>query len=122
MGEGLKNTTHIYSQFTDIFFRPQPKTQNICQDFTLINMHIEDLFRVYINDHIRATPIFEAIYIFLHNSYFSRVVFGPVYSSGKKTKAFIDILELLKFQKSCSGLTFLAKHRNKIEQIIVPKL
>ncbi len=86
---------------------------------TLIGVPAEDSFGVYMDDHIGAATTFDAIYTFLHNSYFPRVAFDPVYLSGKKTKAFMDTLELLGFEGSRSGLRASAKHRNKIQQIPV---
>ena len=71
-------------------------------------------------DRIEAAKIFDAMYAFLSDSYFPRVAFGPVYLSGKKTKAFMNILELLGFEGSRGRLRPSAKHWNKIEQMPVP--
>lgn len=85
----------------------------------LIDICQKNLFGVYINNHIRAAKIFDAIYTFLHNNYFLRVAFGLMYLLGKKTREFIDILKLLEFERNCRRLKPLAKHQNKIEQILV---
>ena len=85
-------------------------------------MQTEDLFGVYMDDHIGAATTFDAMYIFLHNNCFPKVAFGPVYLLGKKTKAFMDTLELLGFERSRGGLRPLTKHCNKIEQMLVPIL
>lgn len=77
---------------------------------------------MYIDDHIGAVKTFYVMYAFLNDSYFSRVVFGPVYLLEKKTKVFMDTLEFLGFEKSRGRLRPLAKHQNKIEQMPVPTL
>ena len=83
----------------------------------LIGICAENSFDVYIDNHIGTVTTFYTMYIFLYNGYFPRIVFGPVYLLGKKIKAFIDTLKLLRFEKSHSGLKSLAKYCNKIEQM-----
>ncbi len=119
MGQGFKGTAHTYSQFINTVFGPLPKTQNISRMLTLIGVRAEDSFGIYMDDHIGAAITFDAIYTFLHNSYFPRVAFDPVYLSGKKTKAFMNTLELLGFEGSRGWLRPSAKHCNKIEQMPV---
>ncbi len=51
---------------------------------------------------------------FLHEQYFPRVIFGPVYLSGHKTVIMGDNLELLGFQGTPEGLRPSLKHREKI--------
>lgn len=120
LGQGLKGAAHTYSQFTDTVFGPLPKVQDIPRMPTLIGVRQEDSFGVYMDDHIGAAKTFDAMYAFLRDSYFPRVAFGPVYLSGKKTKAFMDTLELLGFEGSHGGLRPSAKHLNNIEQMPVP--
>lgn len=115
MEQGLKSVAHIYSQFTNTVFGLLPKTQNISQMLTLIDMCAKDLFSVYMDNYIRTATTFDAMYTFLYNNYFLRFAFGSVYLLRKKTKAFIDTLELLRFEKSYSRLTLSAKHHNKIK-------
>ena len=85
----------------------------------LIEVRQKDSFGVFMDDHIRVAKTFDAMYAFLSDRYFPRVAFRPVYLLGKKTKAFMDTLELLEFEGSRGGLRPLAKHRNKIEQMPV---
>ena len=115
-------TAHTYSQFTDTVFGLLQKVQNIPQMPTLIGVRQENLFGVYIDDHIRVAKTFDVMYTFLSDSYFSRVVFGPVYLLGKKTKAFMDTLKLLGFERSRREFRLSIKHGNKIKQMLVPIL
>lgn len=117
MKQGLKDVAHIYSQFTNNVFGLLLKTQNIFQMPIFIVMHADNSLSVYMNDHIEAATPFDFIYIFLHNSHFSRIAFNLIYLEEKKIKAFMDILKLLEFEKSCHRLKSLAKHCNKIEQM-----
>lgn len=117
IGQRLKDVAYIYSQFTNTIFGLLPKVQKILQMPTFINICKKNLFNIYINDYIGAAKIFEAIYIFLYDNYFLRVAFGLIYLSEKKTKAFVNILKLLGFEKSCEGLRPSVKHQNKIEQM-----
>lgn len=84
---------------------------------TFIDIYKKNSFDVYINNYIGAAKIFQAIYTFLHDNYFSRVVFGLVYLLKKKIKAFVNILKLLGFEQSCKKLKLSAKYQNKIEQM-----
>lgn len=120
MEQGLKDAAHIYSQFTNTVFELLPKMQNIWQIPTLIGVCQKNSFSVYINDYIRAVKIFDAMYTFLYNSYFLRVVFNLMYLLEKKIRAFIDNLELLGFERSCRRLKPSAKHWDKIKQMPVP--
>lgn len=110
MGQGLKGAADTYNQFTNTVFGPLSKVQNISPIPILIGVHLKDLFGMYKNDHIRAAKTFHFIYAFLRKSYFPEVAFGLIYLLEKKTKAFMDILELLGFKESCKKLRPLAKH------------
>lgn len=69
-----------------------------------IGVRQKNLFVVYTNNHIGAVKTFDVMYTFLRDSYFTKVAFGLVYLLEKKIKAFIDILELLGFEKNCKKL------------------
>lgn len=58
---------------------------------------------------------------FLHKVYFPRVIFGPVYLSGIRTRAFVSTFELLRFERSQGGLHPSAKHRKKIEEMPIAR-
>lgn len=116
----MKSAAHTYSQFTYTVFGLLQKVQNILQIPTFIGVRQKDSSSVYINDYIRAVKTFNAMYTILYNNYFLRVAFGLMYLLGKKIRAFIDNLELLGFERSCGGLKPSAKHRDKIEQMLVP--
>lgn len=79
IGQKLKNAAYIYSPFINTVFGPLLKAQKISQMPVLINVYKEDLFSIYIDNHIRIAKLFEVIYTFLHNNYFPRVVFGLIY-------------------------------------------
>ena len=57
-------------------------------------------FCPFVDDHMGAATSFEAMFDFLHNEYFPRVAFGPLYLSGKKTHMFTDSLEMVGFTGS----------------------
>lgn len=115
-GQRLKSAAHKYSRFTNTVFGHLPKVENIPQMPNLIGIRKEYSFGVYMDDRIGAAKTFEAMYAFLPDCYFQKVVFGPVYLSGKKTKTSVDTLELVGFEGSRGGL-----RPNQIQHPLVEK-
>ena len=121
MGQGLKGAPHTYAQFGDLVFGPLPKnSEGIERMPTLIGRFDNHAFQIFMDDHSAAATDFESMFAFLHEQYFPRVAFGPVYLSGPKTKIFAEDLELLGFQGNAEGLRPSLKHREKIQQWPIP--
>lgn len=122
MSQGLKSTAYTFSQFFITIFEPLSKVHNILQMPTFLSIYQENLFGIYIDNYFRTAKTFDTIYAFLRDSYFSRIVFSLMYLLKKKIKAFMNIVKLLKFEKSCRRLKLLAKYWNKIKLMPVPNL
>ena len=115
MGQGLKEAPHIYAQFSNLVFGPLPlNDEEIFRFVILIDDHNDHAFAVFMNDHGASAKDYESMFRFLHENYFPRCVFEPVYLSGHKTQMFSDSLKVLGFQGSASGLRPSMKHKNKI--------
>lgn len=116
MGQGLKGGPHTYAQFSDLVFGPLPaNSAGVARMPSLIGTHGDHAFQVFMDDHAAAATTFEEMFKFLHEEYFPRVAFGPVYLSGHKTVVFGGSLELLGFHGSADGLRPSIKHREKIQ-------
>lgn len=57
---------------------------------------------------------------FLYKIYFFKVIFELFYLFSEKIFLFVNIFELLRFEKSQERLHLSAKHRKKIEKILIP--
>lgn len=122
MGQGLKGAAHTYSQFTDLVFGPLPKSkEGIGRMPTVIGTGKDSAFGVYMDDHASSARSFDAMFKFLHEIYFPRAAFGPVYLSGRKTSVFTDHLDLLGFRGTEQGIRPSSKHRNKVTNWPVPR-
>jgi hypothetical protein len=73
------------------------------------------------DDHIGGFKDYNAQFEFLHNKYFPRIAFGPIYLSGRKTTAFMTTLELIGFMGSVDGLRPSIRHRDRILNWPVPR-
>jgi hypothetical protein len=71
---------------------------------SLIGNHLEGSFTLFMNDHLGGFVDFDVQFRFLHEKYFPRIAFGPVYLSGRKTNAFCNSLDILGFTGSAEGL------------------
>jgi hypothetical protein len=100
MGQGLKGSAHTYSQFTDLIFGPLPKTDKVAAMLSLIGNHLEGGFTLFMDNHLGGFMDFDTQFRFLHEKYFPRIAFGPVYLSGRKTNAFCNFLNILGFTNS----------------------
>ena len=81
---------------------------------TIIENHRNVTMTSFINDHAVSVTDFEALYKFLEESYFSRVVFELIYLNLSKTAIFTDNLNLLSFTGSFRTIKPSIKHQNKI--------
>ena len=116
MGQGLKGTSHTYAQFSDLVFGPLSGTKNKCipQQDTIIGTKEKFAFSIYIDDHVGSAKSFDAMFEFLHNRYFPRVAFGPIYLAGKKTRIYDDYLQILGYEGGNGALRPSIKHRQQV--------
>ena len=82
---------------------------------TLIGDHNDYAFQVFMDDHAGSATDFDFIYTLLHEHYFPRCVFGPVYLAGHKIILFANTLQLLGFEAGPAGLRPSRKHLEKIK-------
>lgn len=115
MGQGLSKAASTYSQFTDIVLGPLPQTSMVVRMPTIIGTRKKTTFSLYMDDHLSSAKIFKDMYEFLHETYFPRVAFGPVYLTGKKTFAFDDRLDILSFEGTAEGLRPAIKYQDKVK-------
>ncbi len=121
MGQGLKGAPFTYAQFGDIVFGPLPPNSNgVPRMPTEIGQFDDHAFQIFVDDHAASATDFDSMFTFLHERYFPRVAFGPIYLSGHKTSIFGSNLELLGFQGNAEGLRPSLKHREKIRNWPIP--
>lgn len=114
MEMGLKGAAHIYAQFTDLMFGPLPATGEEEAYNSMIGDHGDVAFSPFVDDHLSSAKGFEEMFDFLHEVYFPRCAFGPIYLAPKKTFVFTDQLDFVGFTGDRYGLRPSIKH---IEQI-----
>lgn len=102
--------------FMDIVFRPLPAVNRGTEQEqpSLIGVRDRNSFGVFIDDHLSVAECFDEMYEFLHQSYFPRVAFRPMYLTRPKTFTFSKGLEMVSFSTSGDGLRLSAKHRDQI--------
>ena len=121
MGQGLKGAPFTYSQFSDLVFGPLPPNDaGIPRAKTVFGDHGQHAFDVFMDDHAAAGTDYESLFKFLHEIYFPRCVFGPVYLAPSKTYMFSDSITLLGFHGSQAGLRPARKHQDKILNWPIP--
>lgn len=121
MGQGLKGAPHTYSQFTDLVFGPLPASSISPALPSIIGNQENSGFSPFMDDHLGGFTDFNAQFDFLHQHYFPRIAFGPVYLSGSKTFAFMENLELIGFTGSSEGLRPSVKHLERMNNWPTPK-
>ena len=121
MGMRLKNSSHTYSQFTDLVFRPLPQGKDSGRLLTIIDNHEPSAFTPFMDDHAVAENDFDQLLTFLHCQYFPRLTFGPIYLNLWKTVAFAKSLEIVGFEGNRKGLRPSIKHHQKIVNWPVPQ-
>ncbi len=115
MGQELKKTTHIYSQFSNLVFDSLSANEvRVRRMLTILDIRKDTAFSIYMNDHVVSVRIFDSMFEFLHKQYFSRIIFESMYLFEHKTVIMSDNLDLLEFQGTSEELRFSLKHREKI--------
>lgn len=88
-GQGLKGAPHTYAQYSDLVFEPLPAASAV------------EAF---------PTNMFDL----LHEKYFPRVVFGPVYLPGIRHLLSRTVMDMVESSRGPDGLRPSVKNRNKI--------
>lgn len=91
-----------------------PSNNDLERFDTIIGDHRDIGFSPFVDDHMGLVVSFDAIYAFLHEKYFPRVIFGLVYLAEKKVRVFELSLEAVGFEGSKEGIRLSVKHREKI--------
>ena len=115
MNQKLKETSHIYVQFSNfvfdsLFFNDEKTFKFII----FINDHDDHAFAVFMNDYNVSTKNYESMFHFLHENYFFKCVFKSMYLFEHKTQMFLNNLKMFNFQDSALKLRSSMKYKNKI--------
>ena len=97
MGQGLKGSASTFCQYTDIAFGDLPETITHNAMPTLIGHHGKFAFMPFVDDQNMASVDFDSMLEFLHEHYFPRVIWAPLFLSGKKSFFFMDNLDFIGF-------------------------
>ena len=107
----MKRASFTYAQFSNLIFESlSSNDKEIIKMLTLIEDHKDYAFIVFMNDHESSIIIYDALFQFFYKRYFSRCAFESVYLIKFKILMFINILKMLKFEKSVEDLRSFIKH------------
>ena len=125
MGQGLKGSAHTYSRFRDLVFGAIPEDRSNPNDVRaafppLMGDRGDIAFDGLIDDSYGAADSFLRLFTFLHEEFFPRCVFGPIYLKPSKTSLFFPSLEFVGLQGSGSGLRPSLRKREQILQWPTP--
>ena len=117
MGQGLTGGVHTYSRFRDLTFGniPADDTSGNPAFPSIIGDRGDVAFNGMVDDSYGSTTDFETIFKFLHEEFFPRCAFGPLYLKGVKSYFFYPSLEFLGLEGCIEGLQPSLK---KCEQIL----
>lgn len=126
MGQGLTGGTHTYSRFRDLVFGNIPEGADeegkIQAAFmTLIGDRGDVAFDGMIDDSYGSADTFERLFRFLHEEFFPRCVWGPMYLKGPKCLFFDNTLELVGLEAGDNGLRPSLRKRKMITEWPTPK-
>ena len=122
MGQGLTGGTHTYSRFRDLVFGAIPEGYEIgCGrerllegDESLIGDTGNVAFDGMIDDSYGSAVSFEAMYDFLHERFFPRCQWGPIYLKDSKSHFFCESLDFVGLEAGPNGLRPSLKKREAI--------
>jgi len=83
---------------------------------SMIRDNRETAFSPFINDHNGAAVDFNSMSKLLHEQYFPRVVWTPIFLTGRKSSFFIPDLSFIGFTGDVRGLRLLIRHRERVLQ------
>jgi len=128
MGQGLTGGTHTYSRFRDLVFGA------ILEGFTerdgikeilhgsesLIRDCGDVAFDGMIDDSYGSSTSFDAMYRFLHERFFPRCSWGPMYLKDSKSAFFTDSLDFVGLEAGSNGLRPSLRKPNTILEWPIP--
>jgi hypothetical protein len=124
MGQGLTGGTHTYSRYRDIVFGYIPEDLdadgNIIPGFPSVIGDSDDgsvAFDGMVDDSYGSATDFDSMFTFLHEKFFPRCVFGPMYLKPSKSFFFFPTLEFLGLEGNTAGLRPFLRKR-ELEQIL----
>jgi len=112
MGQGLTGGTHTYSRFRDLVFGAIPSGIDDTSGSRVILKGAESLigdkgdvaFDGMIDDSYGSSTTFDAMFDFLHEQFFPRCVWGPMYLKDSKSYFFCDSLDFVGLEAGPNGL------------------
>ena len=128
MGQGLTGGTHTYSRFRDLVFSSIPEGFTevdgvrvaLAGEDSLIGDYGEVAFDGMIDDSYGSATTFEAMYQFLHERFFPRCTWGPMYLKDSKSCFFMDSLDFVGMEAGPNGLRPSLRKREAILQWPTP--
>jgi hypothetical protein len=121
MGQGLTGGTHTYSRYRDIVFGYIPEDadadDNVIPGFPSLIGDSEDgsvAFDGMVDDSYGSATDFESMFTFLHEKFFPRCTFGPMYLKPSKSFFFFPTLEFLGLEGDTAGLRPSLRKREQI--------
>ena len=128
MGQGLTGGTHTYSRFRDLVFGVIPEgfgekdgiRLHLKGEDSLIGDYGEVAFDGMIDDSYGSATSFEAMYNFLHERFFPRCDWGPMYLKDSKSCFFMESLDFVGLEAGQNGLRPSLRKRETILQWQTP--
>ena len=128
MGQGLTGGTHTYSRFRDLVFGAIPEgfeeingvRITLAGEDSLIGDYGEFAFDGMIDDSYGSATTFESMYEFLHERFFPRCDWGPMYLKDSKSCFFMESLDFVGLEAGPNGLRPSLRKRETILQWPTP--
>jgi hypothetical protein len=121
MGQGLTGGTHTYSRYRDIVFGYIPEdvdaNGNEIPGFPSVIGDSADgsvAFDGMVDDSYGSATDFDSMFTFLHEKFFPRCAFGPMYLKPSKSFFFFPTLEFLGLEGNTAGLRPSLRKREQI--------
>lgn len=128
MGQGLTGGTHTYSRFRDLVFGVIPEgfeerdglRFELKGEDSLIGDYGEFAFDGMIDDSYGSATTFDTMYRFLHERFFPRCNWGPMYLKDSKSCFFMESLDFVGLEAGPNGLRPSLRKRETILQWPTP--
>lgn len=126
MGQGLTGGTHTYSRFRDLVFGAipsgvDPSSGDLLEGSdSLIGDKGDVAFDGMIDDSYGSSTTFAHMHRFLHEHFFPRCVWGPMYLKDSKSFFFCDSLQFVGLEVGPNGLRPSLRKREAILQWPTP--
>jgi hypothetical protein len=99
MRMNLIESSHTYTQFTNLIFDLLSAIENFSAQDTIIKDHEKTIMTSFVNNHLNVEINFEILFNFLHERYFSKATFEFIYLNSKKIIEFIEKLNMIDFTR-----------------------